>query len=146
MTYSTTLSALRGGRLKPPPGRDRRGAARAERLRTAIGIIGLIGLFSLILFTAVAYIGTVGRRNFLFWAQTEPLPPDAAAARRHGSIVLVPWSGKKCEERLFDNLTGNIGSESIVDCDLRLAPLDAAAAETPDKDARTRAILNAFKR
>jgi hypothetical protein len=142
----TAAGALRAGALKRPSIRRRGGRrARLDR-RTLLGMISLIIVFSVILFGAVAYIGTAGQGKFLFGGQGEALPVDEAPARRIASILLVPWSGKTCEERRFDNHTGRIVSEEHINCEAKIPELNAAFLGDQEVRARMTAIINAFRR
>lgn len=126
----------------PVKRRFRRRAQRGRGLRTFVQAVSVAGAFSLILLAGAGYLGGAGG----WWFGGEP-PPQDPQAFRLGSIVLVPWSGKMCEERQFDNLTGRIVADGLINCESKLWPAPVPiSTRAPEKDARMRAIFGAFQR
>jgi hypothetical protein len=142
--------------------RDRRraGYSRGRGRRTLVQAMIFVGLFALILLAGADYMGIGGtavlRGSLLGTGERGPPPPDGKAFRI-GSIVVVPWSGKTCEERQFDNHTGRIVADAMVNCEARLqANLQAqmappqqqepASGPAADKQDRMRTVLGGFKR
>jgi hypothetical protein len=70
--------------------------------------------------------------------------PHNKAAHRLGSILFVPEKPSLCEERQFDNFTGEVVSSDLTDCEARLEQEQQAAAES--KFGRMQGILNGFKK
>jgi hypothetical protein len=142
--------------------RDRRRArySRGRGLRTLVQAMSFVGVFALILLAGADYLGIGGtallRGKLLGAGDSGPPPPDGKAFRI-GSIVVVPWSGKVCEERQFDNHTGRIVGDAMVNCEARLQanlqaqmappPQDSASGgQTAEKQDRMRSVLGGFKR
>ncbi|MFN3659530.1 MAG: hypothetical protein ACK4UO_19970 [Pseudolabrys sp.] len=121
-------------RAGPGPGRG---------LRTLVEVVSLAGVFALIAMAGLGYMGVAGK-----WLGRggEPSPVQDPASFRLGSILVVPFSGRICEERQFDNMTGRIVADAQVKCESRLDPHFPTAEEAITKDARMRAIFDTFKR
>ncbi len=134
----------------------RAGYSRGRGRRTLIQAMSFVGLFALILIAGADYMGIGGtvvlRGSLLGAGERSPPPPDGKAFRI-GSIVVVPWSGKTCEERQFDNHTGRIVGDALVNCEARLQQLmrppqqqEPASGQAADKQDRMRTVLSGFKR
>jgi len=133
-------------------GRSKRRSKAPERLRAGIAVAGLAAIFF------VGYVA--GTRSYFFdftrAAATAPAaaPVAAAAAQqpdkwshRVGSILFIPWSGDICEQRRFDNATGQMLSSGFVKCEEALARDNLnAPGWSRDNTTRITAILNAFKK
>ena len=85
--------------------------------------------------------------------QSETQHPSDLNRHRVGSILFVPWTGTStCEQRRFDNLTGRIVSDGVVDCEFPPpqeggnTQLRLSDEQVVDGHARMRAILEAFKK
>jgi hypothetical protein len=80
--------------------------------------------------------------------QRESQPRDDIEQHRLASILFVPWTGvTTCDERRFDNVTGQIVSDGIVNCDFLTPQVSVnPPARTSDNTVRMRAILDAFKK
>jgi len=92
--------------------------------------------------------GEVSRRWVAGLFRGTPLSPSSGgeAAHRVASIVVETDKKGRCEERSFDNRTGQIVSSNYVDCDARLADeRDTTPSENMSAE-RMRAILGAFRR
>jgi len=63
---------------------------------------------------------------------------------RVGSILFVPWSGDRCEQRRFDNATGQMLSTGFIKCEAQGDTTLPGWAH--DNTTRMTAILNAFKK
>ena len=137
----------------------RAGVLRGRRLRTSIEVASLVGVFALVLFAGAGYMvmgGFTGRAGSggLIGAGDGGPPPTDGQAFRIGSILLMPPSGKICEERHFDNHTGRIVADAMINCEAKLlqqmgVPLAEAseqAGDKGDKKVRMRAVLGTFKR
>lgn len=144
---------------RQPRNRRRVGYWRGRGRRTLVQAMSFIGLFALILIAGADYMGIGGTsvlRGSLLGAGGRAPPPPDGKAFRIGSIVLVPWSGKTCEERQFDNHTGRIVGDAMVNCEARLQatlqaqiasqPQDSAPGQPADKQDRMRTVLGGFKR
>lgn len=123
---------------------QRRGAQRGLRLRTLLQVMSLIGVFVLILMASWGYVRIDAGTLFGETSKGERPPPDRSIYRI-GSILLVPPGGSRCEERQFDNFTGRIVAESVVNCEERLTEI-SPEPQTPSGQARMKAVLENFKR
>jgi hypothetical protein len=142
-------------RRRPPRRAD---APRGRKLRTSIEVASLIGVFAFFLFAGAGYmvignfVGGYGSGG-LYGAGTggDPALRDGQAFRV-GSILLMPPTGKICEERQFDNHTGHIVADAMINCEAKLLQLmgvpvaEAAADQGGEKNSRMRAVLGTFKR
>jgi len=120
----------------------RAGQLPGRRLRTLVQVGSLAGVFALILLAGLGYMGVGGA----WLGRGGNVPAPEPANHRLGSILVVPFSGKVCEERQFDNQTGRIVAESEVQCETRLAQEYPTAEQAVTKDARMRAIFETFRR
>jgi len=109
----------------------------------------------------LALLLLVGSGAYFSLARTPPVAaptpgegrePDDIQKHRLGSILFVPWTGANtCEQRRFDNLTGQILFDGSVECEFVTppdggTPVRQSADNRVDKTARMRAILEAFKK
>lgn len=142
-------------RRRPP---RRAGLPRRRRLRTSIEAASLIAVFALFLFAGASYmviggfVGSAGSAGvYGAGADANPALKDGQAFRV-GSILLMPPSGKICEERQFDNHTGRIVADAMINCEVKLlqlmgAPLaELEADQSGESKSRMRAVLGTFKR
>ena len=125
------------GRLSPAE------VSRALIATAALGAILLLAFFV----TAGSYF-SAERQAKTALAKIAPLSPSSGgeAAHRVASIVVETDKKGRCEERRFDNRTGQIVSSNYVDCDARLTDeRDTTPSENMSAE-RMRAILGAFRR
>ncbi|MGA2895175.1 MAG: hypothetical protein ABSE22_20110 [Xanthobacteraceae bacterium] len=73
-----------------------------------------------------------------FAHQDSASPQEANTGLQTGSILLLPFSGNTCRQRLIDNATWRIRDNGLVDC------AAATAQNTESWRQRTTAIRNAF--
>jgi len=131
--------------------RTKRRSRSPERLRAAIAAVSLAVIF------LVGYFA--GTQSYFFdFTRAAVTTPAAVAAvtqqqqqdkwsHRIGSILFVPWSGDTCEQRRFDNATGQMLSTGFVKCEEILAQDNLnVPGWTHDNTTRISAILNAFKK
>jgi hypothetical protein len=134
---------------------DRHAKRRLRRnLVEGVSVAGFI-IFAII--TVLAYMdGTTGYgkslRHLVDVAshKNNSNPANSAqgsglASHRVGSILL-PANNSDCEERSFDNLTGRIVSEKLVNCEEAIVARERAQAGALQPEDRMRAITGAFKR
>lgn len=115
-------------------------------LRSREGLRGIAAcaaaLCLLLMIVALASRGHVVARS----GPPNTQPRQDVSEYRLGAIVVASWK-KMCEERAFDNATGDIVGETMVDCEARLKP-DIAEAAPPkhDNTVRIRGLLGSFQK
>lgn len=135
----------------------------ALRRRAGPGLAGArLGALmqAVVLVSPLALLLLVGSGAYFSFTHKPPVAPhpseagpqrDGIEKHRLGSILFVPWTGANtCEERRFDNLTGRIVFDGVVECEF-VTPQEGGApvlqtADSVDKNARMRAILEGFKK
>lgn len=105
-----------------------------------------MGFFALLLVSA----GSVGA--YFSGAFSTPAPAQDAEVLttedfRLGAILFVPTKGPNCEVHRFDNFTGNVIPDGVVNCERKIMPerSDAFAVGTQRRE-RMQSVLEGFKR
>lgn len=130
----------------------RAGLPAGSRLHPLLQAVVIVSPLALLLL-----VGSGAYFSFSHTPPAAPRPADAGEQRnaiethRLGSILFVPWTGANtCEERRFDNLTGRILFDGLVECEFVTPQEDGTpvrqTADSVDKSARMRAILEGFKK
>jgi hypothetical protein len=128
--------------------RAKSSVSAGEVSRALIASATLGGILLLAFFVSAGSYFSAERHAKTAVAKIAPLLPSSGgeAAHRVASIVVETDKKGRCEERRFDNRTGQIVSSNYVDCDARLADeRDTTPSENMSAE-RMRAILGAFKR
>lgn len=139
---------MRFGYLAGAYGRLVRALRSKEGFRVSVASVGLAGLLMVLVTGA-------GLRAFdRSGGKAQPAETAAAPAKpdpwkqRIGSIVFSS-PNQNCEEWGFDNRTGHVVSEAVVDCEARLGtPVAQASAvkEVMPNTARIQGILAGFRK
>jgi hypothetical protein len=111
-----------------------------DRVRALIAVGGFIGL-CLVVFV-------VGAGAHFFGSSKAPPPAmstqQGEAIHRQGAIMFTPQHGHTCWQRRFDNLSGQVVSDRVVECPGEVVT-ERVKPERHDNTVRIRAIMKDFK-